>query len=75
MDVALALGLRFRAPRALLLGQRLAHLEVVVRLISGGLFAVERELHREDKALAETAALLALSKKAEAIWGPKDEDE
>ncbi len=27
------------------------------------------------KALAETAALLTLSKKAEAIWGPKDEDE
>ena len=29
----------------------------------------------EEKALAETAALLTLSKKAEAIWGPKDEDE
>ena len=30
------------------------------------------ELQRKDKALAETAALLVLSKKAEAIWGKKD---
>ena len=29
---------------------------------------LERELHRKDKALAETAALLVLSKKAEAIF-------
>jgi transposase-like protein len=36
---------------------------------------LERELHRKDKALAEAAALLVLSKKAEAIWGRKDEDE
>lgn len=36
---------------------------------------LESELRRKDKALAETAALLTLSKKAEAIWGPKDEDE
>lgn len=36
---------------------------------------LERELHRKDKALAETAALLTLSKKAEAIWGRSDEDE
>lgn len=32
------------------------------------------ELKRKDAALAETAALLTLSKKAEAIWGPSDED-
>ena len=31
--------------------------------------ALERELARKDKALAETAALLALRKKAAAIWG------
>jgi transposase-like protein len=31
--------------------------------------ALERELHRKDKALAETAALLTLRKKAAAIWG------
>ena len=34
---------------------------------------LERELQRKDKALAETAALLTLSKKARAIWGD-DED-
>ena len=31
--------------------------------------ALERELQRKEKALAETAALLILSKKARAIWG------
>jgi|TARA_R100000093_G_C1945109_1_gene74021 transposase-like protein len=36
---------------------------------------LQRELNYKDKALAETAALLTLSKKAKAIWGPKDEDE
>ena len=36
---------------------------------------LESELRRKEKALAETAALLTLSKKAEAIWGPKDEDD
>lgn len=30
---------------------------------------LERELHRKEKALAETAALLTLRKKAAAIWG------
>jgi len=35
---------------------------------------LESELHRKEKALAETAALLTLSKKAEAIWGPSGED-
>lgn len=35
---------------------------------------LERELQYKDKALAETAALLTLSKKAKAIWGPSDED-
>ena len=37
---------------------------------------LERELRRKDKALAETAALLVLSKKLEAIFQrDKDEDE
>jgi hypothetical protein len=37
---------------------------------------LERELHRKDKALAEAAALLVLSKKAEAIFNrKKGEDE
>lgn len=35
---------------------------------------LESELRRKDAALAETAALLVLRKKAEALWG-KDEDE
>jgi transposase len=35
---------------------------------------LERELRRKEKALAETAALLILSKKAHAIWGVKEED-
>ena len=34
---------------------------------------LERELKHKEKALAETAALLVLTKKAEAIWG-EDED-
>lgn len=35
---------------------------------------LERELQRKEKALAEAAALLVLSKKAAAIWGdPEDE--
>jgi transposase len=35
---------------------------------------LERELNRKEKALAETAALLVLSKKWEAIWGENEED-
>jgi transposase-like protein len=33
---------------------------------------LERELRRKDKALAETAALLVLKKKLDAIWGDED---
>jgi hypothetical protein len=36
--------------------------------------ALERELRRKEKALAETAALLTLRKKAAAVWG-EGEDE
>lgn len=35
--------------------------------------ALKKELNRKDKALAETAALLVLQKKVNAIWG-NDED-
>jgi len=35
---------------------------------------LEKELTRKEKALAETAALLVLSKKCEAIWGVNEED-
>ena len=34
---------------------------------------LERELQRKEKALAETTALLVLSKKANAIWGDPEE--
>lgn len=33
---------------------------------------LERELNRKEKALAETAALLVLAKKCEAIWGDEE---
>lgn len=36
--------------------------------------ALEKELRRKEKALAEVAALLALKKKADAIWGDADDD-
>lgn len=35
--------------------------------------ALERELQRKDAALAETAALIVLKKKAQAIWGDGDD--
>ena len=38
----------------------------------GRIKRLERELPQKEKALAETAALLVLSKKAEATWGVKD---
>ena len=36
---------------------------------------LKRELKRKDKALAETAAILVLRKKAAAIWGPKEDED
>ena len=36
--------------------------------------ALERELNRKEKALAETAALLVLRKKLNALWGEKEDD-
>jgi transposase-like protein len=35
---------------------------------------LKQELRRKEKALAETAALLVLSKKCQAIWGAEKED-
>ena len=35
---------------------------------------LHKELNRKDKALSETAALLVLSKKCQAIWGEKEVD-
>ena len=37
--------------------------------------SLEKELNRKEKALAETAALLVLRKKANAIWGNLTDDE
>jgi len=36
--------------------------------------SLERELDRKDKALAESAALLWLKKKASEVWGDEDDD-
>ena len=36
--------------------------------------SLKKDLSRKDKALAETAALLVLKKKAQAIWGEPEED-
>jgi len=36
---------------------------------------LEKELQRKEKALAEAAALLVLTKKANAIWGDPEEEE
>ena len=36
--------------------------------------ALKKELNRKDKALAETAALLVLKKKASLIWGGSEDD-
>jgi hypothetical protein len=35
---------------------------------------LEGELRRKEKALAETAALLVLKKKAQAIWGDNEDE-
>ncbi len=35
---------------------------------------LERELQRKEKALAEAAALWVLRKKAQAIWGDREDD-
>ncbi|HPJ44403.1 MAG TPA: helix-turn-helix domain-containing protein, partial [Spirochaetota bacterium] len=35
---------------------------------------LEKELRRKEKALAEMAALLTLKKKADTIWGDKEDD-
>ncbi|WP_300465538.1 hypothetical protein [Desulfobacula sp.] len=36
--------------------------------------ALKKDLSRKDKALAETAALLVLKKKAQEIWGEPEDD-
>lgn len=54
-------GARSKAPREVIHGDKKRIKEL------------ERELKRKDRALAETAALLVLRKKAQAIWGDEEE--
>lgn len=44
------------------------------RAVEKELKVVRKELQRKESALAEAAALLVLSKKAEAIWGTHEEE-
>jgi len=53
---------------------RQKQLKVQARADKQTIKTLEKDLNRKEKALAETAALLVLRKKADAIWG-KDEDE
>lgn len=48
--------------------------KAVKRSESKRIHELEKELRRKDKALAETAALLVLKKKAQEIWGDEDDD-
>jgi len=45
-----------------------------IRAQAKQLKALEAELRRKDKALAETAALLVLQKKVQAIWGEHEDE-
>jgi hypothetical protein len=44
------------------------------REAQGHIRELQRELKRKEKALAETAALLVLRKKAQAIWGESGDE-
>ncbi len=44
-----------------------------VKRLKDEINALKKEVNRKDRALAETAALLVLQKKVQAIWG-NDED-
>jgi len=54
--------------------QQQKQLKEQVRVDKQKIKTLEKDLRRKEKALAETAALLVLRKKADAIWG-KEEDE
>ena len=57
----------------LVAGQRRADEREQTRADKKRIKELERELLRKDKALAETAALLVLRKKLNALWGSDDE--
>ena len=44
------------------------------KILKKKISVLEKDLSRKDKALAETAALLILKKKAQEIWGESEED-
>jgi hypothetical protein len=48
-------------------------LQKELRLKEKEIKSLEHELRRKDAALAETAALLVLRKKANAIWGDNED--
>jgi transposase-like protein len=50
------------------------HLRDELRTEKGKVQTLERDLRRKEKALAETAALLVLRKKADAIWGDEEDE-
>ena len=54
--------------------QQATRLQKELRQKEQELKKLEKELHRKDAALAETAALLVLRKKADAIWGDGEDD-
>ncbi len=45
-----------------------------VKLLRNEIKALNKDLNRKNKALAETAALLVLQKKVNTIWGNNNED-
>jgi transposase-like protein len=59
------------AKAALITGKKRSHQQP--KIDSRRIRELERELHRKDKALAEMAALIALKKKLELLWGDEDE--
>jgi transposase len=54
--------------------QQLSHLQQEIRQKNHDVKKLEKELRRKDAALAETAALLVLRKKANAIWGDGEDE-
>lgn len=56
------------------IAQQAAKLQKDIRQKDRELKDLQKELKRKEAALAETAALLVLRKKAQAIWGDPEED-
>lgn len=54
--------------------QQASHLQKNIRQKDRELKKMNQELRRKEAALAETAALLVLRKKANAIWGDNEDE-